>query len=330
MITIYILSLGLGAFGAVVIRRYGEWAGLMDLPGGRSSHSTPTPKGGGIGILASFVLVSLVIGMPNVFWLAGGVVSLVGLYGDRIHLSPKFRLIVQFGVAVILLTGMTFCQGNPWVRLVLLFPTAVFIVGTANFYNFMDGINGLAALTGVLAFGLLACHLLLNGSDGALTPFAVSISLACLGFLPFNMPKARVFLGDAGSVFLGFIFGVLVVLLSRSLLDVICYAALLFPFYIDELTTMVVRIRRGEPLSRAHRRHLYQLLVNEKGIAHWKITLGYGMLQLVVAVSVLLLKPVGMLPVLLFLGLASLVFIYVSFRVRVQVGEGVGELRGVE
>jgi Fuc2NAc and GlcNAc transferase len=132
------------------------------------------------------------------------------------------------------------------------------------------------------------------------------------------MPKARVFMGDVGSILLGFVFAGMVVWLSKSLLDFICLAAFLFPFYADELTTMGVRIRDGENLLRPHRRHLYQLLANEKGISHWKVSLSYCLLQLSVGCSILLLKSYGILPVFLFLGLCYLGFILVDFRVRLS------------
>ncbi|MBW1792430.1 MAG: UDP-N-acetylmuramyl pentapeptide phosphotransferase, partial [Deltaproteobacteria bacterium] len=98
---------------------------------------------------------------------------------------------------------------------------------------------------------------------------AICILLACLGFLPFNMPTAKVFMGDVGSILLGFVFAGMVVYLSKNFMDFICLVAFLFPFYVDELTTMFVRVRDGEKLSKPHRRHLYQLLANEYQIPHW-------------------------------------------------------------
>lgn len=310
----------MGALGAVVVSRFGEKAGLLDLPGHRSSHSIPTPKGGGIGIVVAFVLVAVYVEMPMVFWLPGAIVALQGLYGDRIHLSPRNRLIVQFAAATVLIAGMTFGRTVPLLWLALLLLWAVYIVGTANFYNFMDGINGLGGVTSFVAFGLLAVYLFSIGDNSLPARIATGLALSCLGFIPFNMPRATVFLGDAGSIFLGFVFASLVFVLSSCFLDFICFAALLFPFYIDELTTMVVRIRKGENLTLSHRRHLYQLFANEKGTAHWKITLCYSVMQLFVGAGALFIKPAGTMAVLLFLGLSSLLFILVGYRVRKGVG----------
>ena len=130
------------------------------------------------------------------------------------------------------------------------------------------------------------------------------------------MPKARVFMGDVGSILLGFVFAGMVVWLANSLIDFICLSAFLFPFYADELTTMYVRLRDGENLTHPHRRHLYQLLANEKGISHWKVSVGYGLLQLVVGLSVLLLRDFGSVIVLSLLAAYFGAFIVVSSSIR--------------
>ena len=132
--------------------------------------------------------------------------------------------------------------------------------------------------------------------------------MACLGFLPFNIPKARVFMGDVGSILLGFVFAGMVVFLSRNRLDFICMAGFLFPFYADELSTMMIRIRDGEKLSKPHRRHLYQLLANEYGIAHWKVSLGYGLFQLIVGISIILIKTNSYIVVI-----SALAFYFIAF-----------------
>jgi Fuc2NAc and GlcNAc transferase len=110
-----------------------------------------------------------------------------------------------------------------------------------------------------------------------------------------------VFIGDVGSILLGFIFAGMVIALSKGLLDFVCLTSFLFPFYADELTTMAVRIRDGENLLRAHRRHLYQLLANEMGVEHWKVSVGYGVLQAVVGIGALVLRGYGTLTIIFFL-----------------------------
>ena len=196
---------------------------------------------------------------------------------------------------------------------------AIFIVGTANYYNFMDGINGIAAITGLVGFGILGWFVAAEAADPKIIVMCVCMSLSCLGFLPFNVGKARVFMGDVGSVLLGFVFGGLVVWVSRNFLDFVCVASFLFPFYADELTTLAVRIKDGDELIRPHRKHLYQLLTNEYGIQHWRVSLGYGVFQLIVGVSILLLKSTGSMAVLSILALYFCAFTIVSYFIRRKV-----------
>ena len=332
IIGIKIISFIFGALGAWFVLKHGYRFGLVDLPTERSSHSHPIPKGGGIGILAAFVFGSLIFSVPKCFWVPSTSLALISFWGDRHELSPKFRLSIQFIMALILLTPIFFpnsflhlySQQAPsnasfislGFSIFLFLLLSIFIVGTANYYNFMDGINGIAAITGVIGFGLLAFYAYRVGSKASLIALSICISLACLGFLPFNIPKAKVFMGDVGSILLGFVFAGMVVYLSKNLLDFICLSSFLFPFYADELTTLVVRIKDGENLTKAHRRHLYQLFANEIKIEHWKVSAGYGLLQLAVGTSVLLLKPMGLLVILLILAAYFAGFSFVSFVIR--------------
>jgi len=290
-ITLGLLAIALGAFGAFMVSRIGWRLGIVDQPTARSSHSRATPKGGGIGVAAAFLVIAVVLQLPIAFWLPLGVLAGLSLRGDQVEISPKLRLPAQFVLIGILVmgTGAGISQGIPRIFMVLFW--IIFIVGTANFYNFMDGINGIAGISGVAGFGLLAFGTYKDQPEvGLLT---ACIALACLGFLPFNLPRARVFMGDVGSIVLGGVFAGLVYLASHTLLDFLCMASFLFPFYVDELTTMIVRLRAGENLTQAHRRHIYQLLANERQIPHWRISAGYGFFQLLVGVSVLITRKFG-------------------------------------
>jgi Fuc2NAc and GlcNAc transferase len=304
--------------GAWIISKSAPALGLVDHPNERSSHVVPIPKGGGIGILAAFVLSSLVLSIPPGFWLAATILALSSFFGDRFPISPKFRLPIQFIAALVLLSPIPF-PNSLSLPVPCLLPLSVFIVGTANYYNFMDGINGIAGITGVVGYGLLAFFASLADINSSFSTLAICLSVSCLGFLPFNVPKAKVFMGDVGSILLGFVFAGMVIWLSRSLLDFICLSAFLFPFYADELTSMAIRIKDGERLFRPHRRHLYQLLSNEKGIPHWKVSVGYGLLQLVVGLSVLLLRHLGSVMVLSLLAAYFGAFIVLSSFIRKNV-----------
>ena len=311
-----LLALVSGGVGAWLVASNGHRFALIDSPNERSSHSEPTPKGGGIGLLAAVIIASLWLEVQPGFWISIAILALLSLFVDRFHFSPRFRLAVQFSAALVVVVGI-YQAHIPQMQFILLsIPLSIFIVGTANFYNFMDGINGIAAITGIIGFGLLTFYAFTFESITSFAALSACIALSCLGFLPFNMPNAKVFMGDVGSVLLGFVFAALVVLLSKSFLDFVCLASFLFPFYADELTTMAVRVKDGENLLKPHRRHFYQLLANEYSIPHWKISTGYGVFQLVVGLTVLLAKPHGILAVLSLLFAFFTAFIFLSFSVR--------------
>jgi UDP-N-acetylmuramyl pentapeptide phosphotransferase/UDP-N-acetylglucosamine-1-phosphate transferase len=307
-----------GALGAWFIYRWGNFFGLIDRSNKRSSHEGVVPKGGGIGILAAFIFASLFLEQPLAFWLPATVLAIFSFLGDRIEISPKIRLPIQFIAAFVFLF---FSYPSPITHnlLPIIIFFTVFIVSTANWYNFMDGINGIAAITGIVGFGLLAAFNILSGGDSRFSILSICIALACFGFLPFNMPKAKVFMGDVGSILLGFVFAAIAVILSKSFLDFVCLASFLFPFYADEFVTMAVRIKDGENLLKAHRRHFYQLLANELAIDHWKVSLGYGILQLVVGVDVLLMRSFGIIPIFAVLFVFFIGFIYANYIVRMEI-----------
>jgi Fuc2NAc and GlcNAc transferase len=306
----------LGWLGAWIVSLLAPKLGLVDRPTSRSSHSQPTPRGGGIGIFAAFLLSALLSGIPAAVYLPLSALTMWALLGDFLDISPKLRLVGQLFWAAVIVSAT--CQAPPssytfWISLVF---WTIFLVGTANFYNFMDGINGIAGITGFLGFALLAGYFSVNLGPTPLSLVALSISLGALGFLPLNMPKARVFMGDVGSILLGGAFACLVYLASETLLDFICLTACLFPFYADELTTMAVRLRDGENLTQPHRRHLYQLLANERHMPHWQVTLGYAVFQLLVSLSIFLIKPYGIIMVLSVLGCYFILFSLATYWVR--------------
>jgi Fuc2NAc and GlcNAc transferase len=232
-------------------------------------------------------------------------------------ITPHRRLLIQFicafGIIAVCYTKNDMPSIFYWL---VVLAGCVFIVGTANFYNFMDGINGIAGLTAVVSFGLCSYYLYSVGYDSQFQMLFFCIVFSVIGFLPFNIPNARVFMGDVGSILLGFLYGCTIVLTSRSAIDFVCLTSFLFLFYADELTTMIIRLKDGESLLKAHRRHLYQVLANELGCPHWIVSTGYGVLQLVIGASVLLVMPYGMTPLLIMIFLYCCVFIIFTMWVR--------------
>lgn len=293
-----LFAIALGALGAFLVSRFGESLGLMDQPSERSSHSRPTPKGGGIGILVAFCLAAALGDFPLMGWLAVAGLSLASLIGDRMELSAKLRLTLQFAAAGIACgqIAKSFPDAIFWksAGLVLgLIVASFYVVATANIFNFMDGINGIAGITGTIAFGLLAWNGWLKGESYAWVLVAIALASACAGFLPLNIPRAKVFMGDVGSILLGFVFALFVVAWSRTLADLFMFVAFLFPFYADELVSLIPRLRDGDSLTKPHRRHVYQILVNQMGMPQWKTSLLYGAIQAAIAMAAIRIRPMG-------------------------------------
>lgn len=323
---LYISSTIIGAFGAWFVARFAVGMGLLDHPGDRSSHSVPTPKGGGIGILAAFVLVSVHISLPLFFWVTVVFIALIGFLADIYDLSPNARLLFQFASGGIVSAGALSSQLSHLngLLIVLAVLSVIYIVGTANFYNFMDGIDGIATVTGIIGFGLLANYGIKSGGDPKLITISFCIVFACVGFLPFNIPKAKVFMGDVGSILLGFVFACMVISFTHSFSDFIILTCFMFPFYIDELLTMLERIVDKQGLSIPHRRHFYQVLVNEGRIEHWKVSIGYGISQLTVGLIIWVLIShnlfIGILGVFTFI----ILFFIVNMKVKKKYGCWIG------
>lgn len=308
-----LLALCLGAVGAWSVIKIGGSYGLMDLPGYRSSHNRPTPKGGGVGILLAFITASLFNAIPITLWLPATIISVTGIIDDRIELSKSWRLLVHFACALIVLIGGDNSWGpavlNPLLGLAI---GALFIVGTANFFNFMDGINGIAGISAVVGFSFLAIY---GVRQGVPTPYILvdlCIVFACIGFLPFNLPNAKVFMGDAGSVFLGFLFATMVWISNTTLLGVVTCIAFFFLIYADAATTFGIRIAQGDPIMVAHRRHLYQVLVNELGLPHWKVSAVYGIIQVLIGMIAIVLQGISMTALITGMTVMGVLFIVTS------------------
>lgn len=328
---LFVVCAVLGTAGAWLIAGMPFRERLLDLPNGRSSHTMPTPRGGGVGIFAAFIVAGLTLRIPTTFLFAVILISTISFYGDYYRISVKFRLIVQCIAALMFLFpllprlaahyALSAFGFYPFIFFLILPLIFLFVIGTANFYNFMDGINGIAGITGIVGFGLIALyynqflHVDMMPASGYAV-LAACMAFSCVGFLPFNMPEARVFMGDVGSILLGFVFAGLIMRLAGNFLDLICMASFLFLFYADGLTTMWVRLRMSEKLTDPHRRHFYQMLANEYQIPHWKVTMLYGSIQLIIGLSVIFIRPYGLAIVLLLLAVYFIIFALSSFHFR--------------
>ena len=277
---------------AAIISRFGSYVGLVDTPNERSSHITPTPRSGGIGIWLASILIGLFFTKFHAFAILAGIVGLIGLLEDLFSISQKRRLILKLIVSA-LVVGLFLGMPTSIISILLFLFWITFITGTANFYNFMDGIDGIAGFTGLVGFGYMAFFSFYIADRNDVALISVVLSVGCLGFLPFNFPKARVFMGDVGSLLLGFIFASFLVKLSTNINVFLCIIMFMCMFYADALVTIFYRWERGENLVMAHRSHLYQYLCNELKIPHWKVSLAYALAQFVFALMALISYKTG-------------------------------------
>lgn len=293
--TLIIIVAGLLSIaGALFIYRFGAVIFLLDESNNRSSHEGTIPRSGGVGIWLAFIVVGFFIVRYYSLAFIGGVTGLIGFLDDRFRLSSRKRLLfyVLAAIAAVLSLKGNLSRGPE--ALILLF-WIIFITGTTNFYNFMDGINGMAGLTGLIGFGLIAFFAYAIAHRSDISMLGVGLASGCLGFLPFNFPRARIFMGDVGSILLGFAFASFVASLSISFSVFLCLIMFLCTFYADSLVTIFYRWRTGEHLMMSHRSHLYQYLSNELGFAHWKVSLIYGSIQLIFGLSALFAFTMGLI-----------------------------------
>jgi Fuc2NAc and GlcNAc transferase len=264
---------------------YASRAGLWDHPGERHSHTVSTPRGGGIGLVLSLMLVSTLWvpqHMPG-YWfncVAPGmaVLALLGWWDDHKALSARFRFLVQLAVCVFLLSyawQAGFIGGA--VPLVL---AGLWVLWLTNLYNFMDGSNGMAGTQGLFAAAVLA-WLYFRAGDPQSMLLCLLLAAACAGFLPWNLGRARVFMGDVGSLALGFIFAALILYgIGSGAFSLPLGLLVMALFLADSTLTLLARVIRGERWYNAHRQHLYQRLI-ARGWTHGRVLLVYQLINLV-------------------------------------------------
>ena len=258
------------------MRRYALRTSLVDLPDARRVHTHPTPRGGGAaivivslaGVAAGGVLHQIPEPVVHALLFGGGAVALVGWIDDRRGLPAPLRAVVHVAAAAWALT-VTDVGLSP----ITFALAALWIVWSTNLYNFMDGIDGLAGIEAV-SVGIVSGLLLFTAGrpDLALVPLVAAASSA--GFLAWNWPPAKVFMGDVGSGFLGFLFGTMAVVSEWwGAVPVVTWVMLLGVFVFDATVTLVRRAARRERWYQAHRSHAYQRLV-QAGVSPGKVSAG--------------------------------------------------------
>jgi Fuc2NAc and GlcNAc transferase len=264
--------------------RYAVQRQLIDLPSARGSHQYPTPRGGGLAIVAVFLAGLLILFAAGLLAadlliaISGGglLVAATSFWDDHRPLPVHIRISVHFiaaGWALSWLGGMVPLDFGivtwSWGPLRQLLGI-IALVWLINLYNFMDGIDGIAAVEAI--FTAAAGYLLLGGTAD-LSHILALLTACCAGFLVFNWTPARIFMGDVGSCFLGFVFGVLAIASSAyELLPIWCWVILLGVFLVDATVTLLRRILNGARWYDSHRSHAYQHAVRLLG-NHARVTL---------------------------------------------------------
>lgn len=276
MSIVFFATVAFGCFGlslpiTALLRRFE----VIDRPNARSSHVMPVVRGGGVAIVITVigaVFWSLNAGQTDFAGVAvaAAFLAAVSFYDDLRSVSAGIRLAVQASAAAAALLWLA--RYDPAIGGTLLAPAVgflgtafIWIVGYTNVFNFMDGINGLAAgqaIVNGVGSALLGYQAGL-GVDHPAIVLSVAVSAAALGFLPYNFPRARVFMGDVGSATLGFLLAVASVWMardaSRSML--LWIVVLHANFVLDAGVTLLRRVGRGERWYEAHREHFYQRMV---------------------------------------------------------------------
>lgn len=258
--------------GHLAVRR-----NFLDMPNKRSSHLTATPRGGGLSIVIVFTLIvgsalylQLDMMLPSqaagAFIIGGLAIAAVGWLDDRRHLHFGIRLVIHF-VAVLFclallglppLSVMEACPALGWTGYAA---TAVALVWCLNAFNFMDGIDGIAAMQ-TMTMSLSAVFILMiNAPASVFIPYLLILAAATAGFLIWNWPPAKIFMGDVASGFLGFILGMFAVMSSlEGGIAIWSWVILFGVFAADTSVVLALRFWRGEKLHQAHRQHAYQRL----------------------------------------------------------------------
>ncbi|PDO90094.1 MraY family glycosyltransferase [Kosakonia pseudosacchari] len=274
-----------------LLRVYAIRNNVLDIPVHRSSHSIPTPRGGGVAIVITLiVLLAIGYGLQLIssnlmlaLIVPGLITAVIGFQDDHGHIDAKLRLVFHFLAAGL---GLYFIGGFPTLIIAgysVNVPAVgsifglLFLVWMLNLYNFMDGINGIAGSEAVL-FGVLSLVVLGLSQPSVLgldfSMCLVILAGASLGFLVWNFPVARIFMGDAGSGFLGIIIG-LTVLVAGHVDGRFFFAELILlgVFVVDATLTLLRRVTRGQKPFEAHASHCYQILSRHYQ-SHAKVTMG--------------------------------------------------------
>lgn len=299
LITIFVCSFLLTA----LLRIYALKKNVIDIPNERSSHTIPTPRGGGVSVVLTFLTA---IGLSTYFdvlgfnlgmilFISSALVAIIGFMDDHGHIDAKWRLLIHLSAAFAVVYVF---NGLPTLNLfgyeidfgVFGYALAVTaIIWILNLFNFMDGIDGIAGIEAISATFFAGLFLYILSPDSSLVLLHWLLAASVCGFLVLNFPPAKIFMGDSGSGFLGFMLAALALAstqVDQAMLWV--WLTLVGVFIVDATFTLIHRFIRGEKVHEAHRSHAYQF-ASRKYNSHLKVTLA------VTAINVAWLAPLAYL-----------------------------------
>ena len=270
-----ILSVASFVISLLIVRLMAQSSYVLDIPSDRSSHTQPTPRGGGLGFVLAFAVTSAILSPKEIgLWLVLTPLAVVGILDDLYSLPASIRYLVQLISAVTAVVWFSSFTDN----FVLSVAIVIGITALINFYNFLDGLDGLLAGVCVVQLSFLAFYL--NQPQWWL------LVAALMGFLWWNWSPAKIFMGDVGSTFLGACIAVVLLNNSNNYIQTWSAFAVILPLVTDTIYTIICRLFRKENIFQAHRSHLYQRL-QQVGWSHQQVAIVYIGLTSAIALSVI-------------------------------------------
>ena len=309
-ISYYVFITAVLIIGLIIYLKIAEKWSIIDQPNSRSSHLFVTKRGGGIIYLIALVIymISSNFNMPSII-ICGLLLGIMGFIDDIKNLDFKIKLIIQcLTIGYFLSTGNY--NGLEWYLLILMF---FLIISSINILNFMDGINGLTilySLSFLMSFYIINAHIIAFTDSNFL--LIVILSNLIIGY--FNIRKKAVcFLGDVGAITMGFIYAVLTITLIVKT-DSLSPLILFLVYFLDSGWTIVERLFAKENIFHPHRKHLYQLLVNEYKLSHLLVAVIYFSIQSLINITWLLNYEKDLSPITLVLifGIFSVIYLLIK------------------
>lgn len=306
---------------AIIKKRFSQQ--LLDIPNDRSSHTQPTPRGGGLGFIIALAITSSILAAIDLtsiniiaLWLVLIPLTIIGIIDDRQGVPAAVRYLVQLSSASIAIAFFhPFPQ--PWLsdleiagEIIAIALTVIGMTALINFYNFMDGLDGLVGGCSAVQLGFLAIYLHQS--------WLWLLVAAIIGFLWWNWSPAKIFMGDAGSTVLGATVAIALLNTDNNTLQAWSALVVTFPLVIDAVYTIFRRLMRRENIFKAHRSHLYQRL-QQSGWSHDRVASIYIGITFLVASSILIFGTIGTLFSLIAVILAFLVGeIYLQSKISIE------------